>query len=125
MARAGITARKDRKERRNKMTNAEIIYRESIRLAKEGIIETTGRMLTLEKDDGETVQVPEPVAIHTYERWREMGYQVQKGEKAIARIRIWKKAKSIKQEDGTVIEGPMFLKDACFFQASQVRKAGL
>ena len=31
-----------------------------------------------------------PELIHTYQKWKELGYQVRRGEKAIAKFPIWK-----------------------------------
>lgn len=106
------------------MTNAQIIMNQSIELMKAGIIGTTGRQFeaTIINGDGEEekIVIDEPEEIHTYATWKKLGYQVQKGEKAIAKFTIWKhvvkKAKSEDEED----ESKMFLKQASWFKASQV-----
>lgn len=59
--------------------------------------------------------------IHTYAKWKELGYQVQKGEKAIAQFTIWKHT-SKKNEEAEEDEGRMFMKKASFFKQSQVKK---
>ena len=68
------------------MTNAQIIMNESINLLENGIIKGTGRMLEaliVDKDGNETKKlVEEPEAIHTYAVWKQLGFQVKKGEKA-------------------------------------------
>ena len=70
--------------------------------------------------------------IHTYEYWKAAGYQVKRGEKAIARFPIWKKGKQetiveVKTEDGkqekTIDTGRFFLKESCFFSSLQIEKA--
>jgi len=92
------------------VTNAKIIFDQSILLAQEGII---GWM-----PDG----MPEP--IHTYQAWKARGYQVRKGEKCIAQFTIWKYGKKkITKDDGQEVEtGKCFMKLSSFFKASQVDK---
>ena len=112
------------------MTNANIILGESIRLMAEGVLEGTGEMLTVKYDDGhsEVIEVPEP--IHTYQAWKALGYQVRKGEKAIAKFMIWKYAEKKAKEgipeiavkEGDVIKRNMIMKTAAFFKMSQVER---
>lgn len=108
------------------MTNAQIIFNESVKLMNQGILSTTGRSFTYETEDGQKITVNEPEPIHTYAAWIEKGYQVRKGEKSIASIAIWKQGKpyTVKNADGTETQkdGKMFLKTAYFFKASQVDK---
>lgn len=107
------------------MTNAMIILGESIRLMKEGILEGTGEILTFKYYDGHTEQVEVPEPIHTYQVWKALGYQVRKGEKAIAKFMIWKytekKAKegNTEAEEGDTVKNNMFMKMSAFFKASQ------
>lgn len=101
------------------MTNAQIIFNESIRLMEEGILEGTGQKMTVKYDDGTTKELEIPEQIHTYQRWKELGYQVQKGQKAIASFVIWKHT-SKKKEDTDEEENKMFMKKASFFKMSQV-----
>lgn len=102
------------------MTNAQIIFNEAQRLAEEGIIKYTGNIAIAELPDGSKIEVKETEEIHTYKKWQELGYQVQKGQKAVAKITIWKhivkKAKEENEEDETKI----FMKTAAFFASSQV-----
>lgn len=128
------------------MNNAQIIFNESIALMKDGIIGTTGRQITIEYEkDGEKVKevINEPEPIHTYKEWQKAGFQVQKGQKAIAKFTIWmfadKKKKLTKEEadninsiminaDGSQAQegdevktnGHYYMKEAAFFKASQV-----
>lgn len=109
------------------MTNAMIILGESIRLMKEGVLEGTGETITFKYDDGHTEQVEVPESIHTYQAWKSLGYQVRKGEKAIAKFMIWKytekKAKEgnaeIAVKEGDTVKSNMFMKMSAFFKASQ------
>lgn len=91
------------------MTNAEIIYRESIELVKQGILKAIAGQ-------------PEP--IHTFAKWKSMGYSVKKGEKAIAKITIWKYTTRTKtDDDGNAIDdSKCFPKVSAFFKTSQVEK---
>lgn len=83
------------------MTNAQIITENKIILAMNGAIQP-----------GEE--------IHTFARWKSLGYSVKKGEKAIAKFPIWKMGTK-KDEDGEEKEtGRMFLKNSAFFSTRQV-----
>lgn len=108
------------------MTNADIIFTESQKLMEEGIIGTTGRKFTAKvvnaQGEEEEIEVLEAEPIHTYAGWKERGYQVQKGEKAVAQFTIWKhvtkKAKNEDEQD----ESKMFMQKASWFKFSQVQK---
>ena len=105
------------------MTNVEIIMNAQQQLLQEGKIKPTGRVLTVETDDGE-IQIPEAESIHTFQYWKEIGFMVRKGEHAVAAFKIWKytsKAKG-KTEEEAQEEGYCFLKTAFWFSASQVEK---
>ena len=116
------------------MTNSMIIFWESVELMEQGKIGTTGRTVNVQDKDGNTVELMEPEPIHTFAAWKGLGYAVKKGEKAVAKIRIWKYSKRIIGEaqvtdlkTGETITEPvekedMFKKDAFFFKASQVEK---
>lgn len=115
------------------MTNAQIIFNESVRLMKDGIIGTTGLKIEMVTESGETVSILEPEPIHTYAAWKSLGYQVKRGETAIAKFLIWKAGKSRQQEEtaeaaaenGTEISPErvrMFMKTAHFFKAAQVER---
>ena len=100
------------------MTNAQIIFSEEQSLAKQGIIDYTGRVFKTE--DG--IEIKETESIHTYAGWKELGYQVRKGQKAIASFYIWKYT-SKKDSDGEEENSKMFWKKASFFKQSQVKEA--
>ena len=111
------------------MTNAQIIFEESQRLAEEGVLEYTGREFSVENEDGTKETYKEVEPIHTYAMWKSMGYQVKKGEKAVTQISVWK-YKQKKGEEGAEEgtgegkeEGRMFKKLAYFFTIRQVEKA--
>ena len=130
------------------MNNSQIIFNNSIKLMEDGIIGTTGRQITIEYEkNGEKVKelINEPEAIHTYAEWKKAGFQVQKGQKAIAKITIWnwtsKKARLTKEEadhiNATIInadgskaqegdevqtKGHYYMKEAAFFSESQVEQ---
>lgn len=66
--------------------------------------------------------------LHTFQRWKELGFSVKKGEKARHRITIWKGFERTRKNEETGEEetaGGVTMKTACFFLASQVepRKA--
>lgn len=129
------------------MNNAQIIFNESVELMKNGLIGTTGRQITIEyeNEEGEKVKelINEPEPIHTYAEWKKAGFQVQKGQKAVASFTIWmwtektgkltkEQADSIntvminadgsKAQEGDEVKsgGHYYLKKASFFKASQV-----
>ena len=109
------------------MTNAQIIMNESIRLLEEGIIKGTGRfleMVCIDKDGNEEKKmVEEPEPIHTYAAWKQLGYQVKKGQKAKASFTIWKFAEGKKEEESDEEpESKMFMKKSHFFTFDQVEK---
>jgi hypothetical protein len=117
---------------------------------KDGIIGTTGKKITIEyeNEEGEKVKetIDEPEQIHTYAEWKKAGFQVQRGQKAIASFMIWmwteKKGKMTKEgadslnaiminADGSKAQegdevtkgGHYYMKKASFFKASQVEPA--
>ena len=103
------------------MTNAQIILMESVKLMRNGIIKGSGvKGIT---PDGRQVELPEE--IHTYQRWKSLGYQVQKGQKSVAQFPIWKytkkKSKEMTEEEAQQ-SGYCFMKMSSFFTAEQVEK---
>ena len=99
------------------MTNAEIIMEQQEILFEAGILH--------ENEDGEIQE------IHTFQAWKKQGFQVKKGEKAIAKFPVWKFTKSKKQaeeesENEEDIEkkgkGYFFKKMSAFFTEDQVEK---
>lgn len=109
------------------MTNAEIIYNAQMQLMEEGVIKGTGRMmkaLITDAEGNETEKlVEEPEAIHTYQVWKELGYQVKKGEKAKASFTIWKHVKPKKKDENEEEpEAKLFMTKASFFTIDQTEK---
>lgn len=110
------------------MTNAQIIFNNSIALMEAGIINGTGEMLkaTIINSDGQEEEklLEMPEAIHTFATWKSLGYAVKKGEKAKASFPIWKykSGKTVTDDDGNETEtaARMFLTKAFFFTAAQV-----
>lgn len=104
------------------MTNAQIIFQQSQALAEQGIIGYTGREFTFEGEDGKQFTIKETEPIHTYNAWKALGFQVQKGQKAVAQFTIWKYKAQKNEETDEEEKGKMFMKRASFFTAEQVEK---
>lgn len=107
------------------ITNAMIVQNAQFELLETGKIGTTGRMLTCIDEDGNEFQTPEPEPIHTYQKWKQLGYHVKQGETAICKLTIWKHV--TREVENTVTkqvdeEQKMFMKTACFFALHQVEK---
>lgn len=103
------------------MTNEMIIFNARLALMEDGKIGGTGRMMEIEDEDGEKRKIEEPEEIHTFLIWKELGFSVKKGEKAIAKFDIWKytqKKKSEEKEDEE--KEHAFKKLAFFFSPAQV-----
>ncbi len=101
------------------MTNEQIISSAAQQLAEAGAIKYTGRVFKLRDADGLEIELKETEAIHTYNAWKALGFQVQRGQKAVAKFTIWKHATKTDKETGEE-ESKMFMKTAAFFSASQV-----
>ena len=86
------------------MTNSEIIL---------------GNMATLIADG----VITEDNVIHTYAHWKSLGFQVKKGEHAIAKFPIWKytkkKDKDMSEEEAQQ-KGYCFMKNSAWFTDAQV-----
>lgn len=114
------------------MTNSQIIFNQQIKLMEQGKINGTGRMITVQDSEGNKKQIQEPEAIHTYAMWKQLGYQVKKGQKAVASFTIWKHTSKKEEMEVTYTDGTkgieevdnsrMFMKLSSFFSASQVEK---
>lgn len=106
------------------MTNAQIISAAQDALLEAGAIRSTGRMLKAIDGAGNEILFPEAEPIHTYQAWKEMGFQVQKGQKAVCKLQIWKHTtRKAKREDGSEgeEESRMFMTSAAFFALHQVQ----
>lgn len=108
------------------MNNATIILLESVKLMEEGKLKGTGEKIVVEEADGNKKEYEIPEQIHTFQRWKSMGYSVKKGQKAIAKFPIWKYTKGKKPDDMDEEEaaekGYCFLKMSSFFTTDQVEK---
>lgn len=106
------------------MTNSMIILLESVKLMEEGIIGCTGEKMIIEDQNGKR-EIDVPESIHTYQKWKALGYQVRKGEKAVAQFPIWKytakKNKDMTEEEAQQ-NGYCFMKQSSWFTAKQVEK---
>ena len=126
----------DQGKEENTMTNAQIILNESINLMEQGKLNGTGNMITVitvnAEGQEEKKQIEEPEPIHTYAAWKQLGFQVKKGSKAVAQINIWKHVSrkeevEVKYTDGTtgteeIDDSKMFMKLSSFFSLSQVER---
>ena len=65
--------------------------------------------------------ISESEEIHTYAKWRDLGYAVKRGEKCIVKLTIWKHTSRTNKETQEE-ESKMFMKTAAFFSTSQVEK---
>ena len=107
------------------MTNTMIILLHSADLMEQGILHGTWEYITVEDKEGNEIEMEVPEPIHTFARWKAMGYKVKKGEHAIAKFPIWKMSKGKKKaDDDEEQKGRMFLKMSHFFKTSQVEKVG-
>ena len=107
------------------MTNNQIIWEQRCALAKQGQIGYTGREVKVPLEGGGEMVCREPEEIHTYATWKALGFQVKRGEKALAKIAIWKYAtarRDAAEETDDQPEGRMFMKLAFFFGEAQVEK---
>ena len=106
------------------MTNAMIIFNESLRLMEEGILKGSGEFVQVENENGEIQEVEMPEEIHTFNGWKARGYSVKKGEKSKIKFSIWKRtSKKVEKENGEEEEkSNMFMKFSSFFTFEQVEK---
>ena len=69
---------------------------------------------------------PDKVVLHTYQKWKKLGYQVKEGEKSEHKISIWRRStKKVENEEGEkeeVDNGRYFLKASAFFTQEQVER---
>lgn len=102
------------------MTNETIILQKRFEMMEAGTLGTTGRYITMEDENGGKRQVPEPEEIHTFSAWKELGFSVKKGEKAAAKVLIWKHTVKKAQTEEEQDKEKMFMKMASFFTPEQV-----
>ena len=117
------------------MTNADIIFTNSQKLAEQGKILYTGRTLRTVLPDGTTAEIRETEAIHTFQEWKKTGYTVKKGQHAVAKFAIWmytdkpsRQTMQQREQAGLETEAPdphYYMKESAFFSASQVQPTEL
>ena len=105
-------------EREVIMTNLAIIEMNKMMLFADGVLKAN--------EEGEIQE------IHTYQAWKKLGFQVKKGEKAIAKFAVWTfNAKKKKDEEEpaetddsteTKKRGRMYMKMSAFFTDEQVER---
>lgn len=59
---------------------------------------------------------------HTYVRWKQMGFQVQKGEKALYDTKLWKPVKAKQVDENEDENQKMILVKAFLFGRHQVKE---
>jgi hypothetical protein len=70
------------------MTNAQIIFNNRVFLMEQGVIKgVTGQTIKWADEQGER-EILMPEEIHTFQTWKALGYQVQKGEHAVAKFPV-------------------------------------
>jgi hypothetical protein len=113
------------------MTNAQIILQNSVFLMEQGVLKPTDEKILFADEEGNVREVNRPEEIHTFNEWKKLGCMVEKGQHAVAKFPIWKKAKGKrnqeeepdeKQEDPAKTGGRFFMKMAFFFTADQVKE---
>lgn len=108
--------------------NEMLIMMESVRLMKEGILKGSGKFTEAEIN-GKIERFEIPEEIHTYNKWKELGFQVQKGETSFIKFRVWyfRKGRQEQEIEGDAAEnsqrrgGKCYLKMTAFFTADQVK----
>lgn len=116
------------------MTNEMIILNESLEAMKQGLLKGTGEFVKIVNDDGSELEVELPEEIHTFNGWKERGFQVKKGEKSKIKFSIWKHTRKMLNTDTGNEENNkmneeinkqggqtnMFMKTSAFFTFDQV-----
>ena len=113
------------------MTNEQIIINARFALMEAGKIGNTGRTLEYIDAEGQKHSTLEPEEIHTFSFWKDCGYSVKKGEKAVVKLAIWKHTvkehktpEDANAETVAIMAEPetrMFMKMSAFFASSQVQ----
>ena len=66
--------------------------------------------------------LPLDMPLYTYAVWRNMGYQVRKGEKCKHRVTMWRMGQKKDDEGNMVDTGRCFYKTMSLFEMSQVER---
>lgn len=108
------------------LTNGQIIMQASLELMKQGILKGSGEMAMQELPDGTKIEIELPETIHTYNGWKERGYQVKKGQKAKASFTIWRYiGKQVQDEESgelETVDGRCIPKKASWFTIDQCER---
>lgn len=108
------------------MTNSQIILQNSLELMKQGILKGSGEIAVQELPDGTKIEIELPETIHTYNGWKERGYQVRRGQKAKASFIIWRYiGKKVQDEESgelSEVDGKCIPKKSSWFTFDQVEK---
>ena len=84
------------------------------------ILRATAAHLGIEIDEAASMMMLGALPVfHTYEAWKEAGYQVQKGQKAAFSAVIWKMTHK-KDDEGNIFD-KLIMKQAYFFGQHQVK----
>ena len=105
------------------MTNEMIILTESVKLMEEGILKGSGNFVEVEIN-GEVRKIEMPETIHTYKKWGELGYQVQRGEKSKVKFMTWYydgRNSSGEDEENSRRRGKCYMRMTSFFTMDQVK----
>ena len=113
------------------MTNSQIIMENRVFLMEQGVLKGIPGTNLLWKDEEGEREILMPEEIHTFQAWKKLGYQVQKGEHAVAKFPVWKFKSSGKGEkkdeqeagdDESPKDGKCYMRMAFFFTVDQVKK---
>lgn len=108
------------------LTNRQIILQNALQLMEQGILKGSGEKAVQELPDGTKIEIELPEVIHTYNGWKERGYQVKRGQKAKATFVIWRYiGKKVQDEESgaeTEIDGKCIPKKSSWFTFDQVER---
>ena len=106
------------------MTNEMIILTKSVELMNAGVIKGTGKYAEAEIN-GKIEKFEIPEEIHTYDRWKKLGFQVQRGQTSFIKFKVWfftgRNQMVDDNDENTNQRGKCYMKTASFFTAEQVK----
>ena len=98
------------------MNNERIILEQRLDLMYEGVIRSKGCLMDYQAPDGQWYKIPEPIEIHTIQKWKALGYELNDCQVPVAKFKIWKPYKNERSK------GVVF-KLAEFYSYDQVHKS--
>lgn len=111
------------------MTNADIILQNRVFLMEQEVIKGVPGTALLWKDDQGEREILMPEEIRTFNEWKRLGFQVQKGQHAVAKFQIWMPKKGRKmaadedpEKDEEQMAKNFYKKVAFFFTKDQVKE---